>query len=115
MVDLKRQSLTFKSLRKRKPKDFRTVPVPPKLIEALDQVDNVGERLGRGRYRLLWPWSRAKAWCKVREVMQMADIEGPQAMPKGLRHGFGVIAAENDIPITFTSIQITTKTVNRYN
>lgn len=100
-VDLKRQSLTFESLRKRKPKVFRTVPVPSKLIEVLDQVHNVGERRGRGRYRLLWPWSRAKAWRKVHEVMQMAGIEGPQAMPRGLRHGFGVIAAESDVPITF--------------
>lgn len=114
-VDLKRRTLTFESIRKRKPEVFRTVPVPPKLIEVLDQVHNVGERRGRGRYRFLWSWGRTHAWRKVREVMQMAGIEGPQATPKGLRHGFGVIAAENDVPITFVrqwmghaSLEITT-------
>ncbi len=97
-VDIKRRTLTFESIRKRKPKVFRTVPVPPKLIEVLDQVHNIKERRGQGRYRFLWPWGRTHAWRKVREVMQMAGIEGPQATSRGLRHGFGVIAAENNIP-----------------
>ncbi len=114
-VDTKRRTLIFESIRKRKPGIFRTVPVPPQLIEVLDQVHNVRERRGRGRYRFLWSWSRAYAWRKVREVMHMAGIEGPQAMPKGLCHGFGVIAAESDIPITLVrqwmghaSLEVTT-------
>jgi integrase len=121
-VDTKRRTLTFESVRKRKPEVFRTVPVPPELIEVLDQVHNVRERRGRGRYRFLWSWGRTYAWRKVREVMDMAGIEGPQAMPKGLRHGFGVIAAENDVPITFVrkwmghaSLEMTTAYFNVLN
>ena len=98
------------------------MPVPPQLIEVLDQVHNVRERRGRGRYRFLRSWGRTHAWRKVREVMQMAGIEGPQAMPKGLRHGFGFIAAENDVPITFVrqwmghaSLEITTAYFNVLN
>ena len=74
--------------------------MPPPLIEVLDQVDHVRERRGRGRYRFLWSWHRAHAWRKVREVMTMVGIEGPQATSNGLRHGFGVIAAESHVPIT---------------
>jgi integrase/recombinase XerD len=99
-VDAKRQPLTFESLKKRRVGVFRTVPVSPQLIEMLDQVHNVRERRGRGRYRFLWRWSRTSAWRKVREVMVMAGIEGPQATSIGLRHGFGVIAAECDVPLT---------------
>lgn len=76
------------------------MPVPLHLIETLDQVHNLRERRGRERYRFLWSWSRAQAWRKVREVMMTAGIQGPQAMPKGLRHGFGMIAADSNIPIT---------------
>jgi integrase len=97
---MKRQALIFESVRKRRPKIFRTVPVPARLIEVLDQVHNVRERRGRGRERFLWPIARNTAWRKVRNVMEAAGIEGPQATPKGLRHGFGVIAAESNIPIT---------------
>ena len=48
----------------------------------------------------LWRWSRTSAWRKVREVMTRAGIEGPQATSLGLRHGFGVIAVECDVPLT---------------
>ena len=61
-VDTQRRTLTFESLRKRKPHVFRTVPVPPKLIEVLDQVHPVRERRGRGRYRFLWSRGRTHAW-----------------------------------------------------
>ena len=99
-VDAKRQTLTFESLRKRRAGVWRTVPVPPPLIDLLDEVHNVRERRGRGRYRFLWRWSRTSAWRKVREVMTRAGIEGPQATSLGLRHGFGVIAVECDVPLT---------------
>lgn len=100
-VDTKRRRLTFESLRKRKPEVFRTVPVPPQLVEVLDQVHHARERRGRGRYRFLWSWGRTTAWRRVTDVMIAAGIaEGPHRTPKGLRHGFGVMAAENDVPIT---------------
>jgi len=39
-------------------------------------------------------------WRKIKEIMVLADITGPHASPKGLRHGFGVYAvAECEIPL----------------
>ena len=99
-VDVKRRSVTFESVRKRRAGVFRTVPVPPQLIDVLDQVHNVRKRRSRGHYRFLWHWRRTQAWRNVREVMSQAGIQGPQATPKGLRHGFGVIAAQRHIPLT---------------
>lgn len=98
-VDVKKKVLTFESLRKRRAGVFRSVPVPPQLIDTLDQVHHVRERRGRGRYRFLWSWSRPTAWRRVREVMEMAQISGPHATSTGLRHGFGVNAVESDVPL----------------
>ncbi len=98
-VDVKHHALIFEGIKKRRAKVFRAVPVSRELIELLDLVHNVRERRGRGRYRFVWSWSRMTAWRKIQGVMKMAKIEGPQATPKGIRHGFGVIAAESDIPV----------------
>jgi integrase/recombinase XerD len=38
-------------------------------------------------------------WRAVRAVMETARIGGPQASPKGLRHGFGVAAVSAGIPL----------------
>ena len=48
---------------------------------------------------LLWTWSRKTAYTRVAEVMEKAGITGPQASPKGLRHGFGVACIEKGIPL----------------
>ena len=39
-------------------------------------------------------WPRA-----IHAVMTVADLDGPQAWPKGLRHGFGVAAVSTGIPL----------------
>jgi site-specific recombinase XerD len=38
-------------------------------------------------------------WRVVHEVMDQAGLSGPQACPKGLRHGFGVQAVSAGIPL----------------
>jgi integrase len=46
-----------------------------------------------------WPdQSRTTAWRRVKEVMEAANISGTPAMPKGLRHGFGVNAFQSLVP-----------------
>nr|WP_281217555.1 tyrosine-type recombinase/integrase [Limimonas halophila] len=47
----------------------------------------------------LWSWSRPTAWRHVAAVMHEARLDGPQATPKGLRHGFGVAAMQAGIPL----------------
>lgn len=49
--------------------------------------------------RKLWGFSRMNGWRKIKEIKVSADIEGPHASPKGLRHGFGVyVVADCEIP-----------------
>jgi len=101
-VDLAAGVLTFESLKKRRTGVYRSVPVPPALLDALDLVHGIREvqsARGRGRGVRLWPWSRMTGWRAVHDVMAGARLEGPHASPKGLRHGFGVAAVSAGIPL----------------
>jgi integrase/recombinase XerD len=40
-----------------------------------------------------------KNWRAVHAVIAVAGLDGPQASPKGLRHGFGVAAVSASMPL----------------
>jgi len=46
---------------------------------------------------------RVTAYKSVKKVMAEAGISGPQATPKGLRHGFALAMLEADSPVRFIS------------
>jgi integrase/recombinase XerD len=71
-------------------------------VDALDLGHGIRERQarrGKGRGERLWPWSRMTGWRAVHAVMATAGLDGPQASPKGRRHGFGVAAVSAGIPL----------------
>ena len=90
-VDLDAGAVRIRTL-KRRVEHWREVPVPPELARDLEMVHYLREASPRRIKESLWPFSRATAHRKVVAVMRMARIEGPQACPKGLRHGFGIAA-----------------------
>ena len=98
-VNLRQHTLTFETLRTRGRRVLRTVPVSPTLLAVMDTMHHIQEHKGRRRYRLVWPWSRTTAWRHIHAVMARAEIHGPHASAKGLRHGFGVLAVEQGIPL----------------
>jgi integrase/recombinase XerD len=102
-IDMSEGVITFESLKKRKRGVYRSVPVPPKLLDELELVHSIREterNRKRGKKVHLWDWSRATAWRRVKEVLDEAGVgEGPAASPKGLRHGFGVAAVSAGIPL----------------
>lgn len=102
-VDFATGVITFESLKKRRDGVYRSVPVPPRLLEALALVHDIRAteaRRGRGRKVKLWTWERTTAWRRVKSVMDEAGVgAGPQATAKGLRHGFGVAAVTSGIPL----------------
>ncbi len=89
-------SVVFRTLKRRR-LVFRAVPVPSRLMRELVALTWAMPEDAR-----IWTWSRPTAWRKVKSIMEMADIEGPQANPKGLRHGFGIATAEKNIPVALT-------------
>jgi len=85
--------VVFRTLKRRK-LIFRAVPVPPELMAELQRISR-----NRAPDARLWIWCRQTAWRRVKAAMGAAGIEGSQAMPKGLRHGFGVACAEENVPM----------------
>lgn len=98
-IDIKNMSITLETLKKRKKGCFRTIPVSNNLIKKIDKKFEISN--GTIHYNdNLWNWSRMTAYRNVMSAIRLANIDGPQAMPKGLRHGFAVAALEADVPIT---------------
>lgn len=102
-VDIAGGVIVFESLKKRKKGIYRAVPVPPRLLDELNLVHLILEAQrsrDKGKRSRLWDWGRATAWRRVKEVMDVQGMgSGPQATPKGLRHGFGVAAVSAGIPL----------------
>ncbi len=90
-VDRERRTLAIRTLKRRRTV-FRVIPVPQAIVDMLGAVPPDSE----GRF---WPMHRATAWRLVKVAMRRAGITGPMACPKGLRHGFGICAAGNNVPI----------------
>ena len=101
-VDLAERTITLETLKKRRRGVFRVVPVPDALVELLDLVHGLRERSTRDER--LWSWSRTTAWRRVKGVLAGAGVEdGPHAVPKGFRHGYGVNAVVKGVPLNMVS------------
>jgi len=108
-IDLVGNFIVFRSLKKRpydnqgrkKQPSYRSVDVPTRLIDDLTLVFDLRARNkdGSRRDQLLWGMSRQSAWRIVKRVMARAEIAGPQATSKGLRHAFGVKCVMSGAPL----------------
>ena len=99
-VDLEAAELRIATLKRRR-EHWRSVPVPEDLVHELELVHRVrrAQASPRGRIRALWPITRQAAHRQVGALMRAAGIEGPQACPRGLRHGYGVAAVTAGVPL----------------
>ena len=90
-VDLEAAELRIATLKRRR-EHWRAVPVPEDLARELELVHRVrrAQASPRGRTRALWPITCQAAHRQVGTLMAAAGISGPQACPRGLRHGYGV-------------------------
>ncbi len=91
-VDAADEAIIFETLKQRKKKIFRAVPVPRTLIPLLTMYG--AEKEGR-----LWPWGRTNGWKVVKAVMRSAGIAESLCKPKALRHAFAVEAGQKGIPL----------------
>ena len=99
-IDLDQHVINFETLKKRTKGQWRSVPVPPVLIEHLDLAHALRRRQFKRQCDVrLWPYSRSTAWRHIKRILDDAGIDGPQATPKGLRHGFGVAAVQSGAPL----------------
>ena len=97
-IDFSENRIVFESLKKRKKGIFRSVPVPPTLIERLNLVHGIKE--SKAENTLIWNMGRMTQWRRISDIMKEAKIKGKKASPKGLRHSFGIHAVLSGVPIT---------------
>ncbi|HWX35567.1 MAG TPA: site-specific integrase [Steroidobacteraceae bacterium] len=99
-IDIDAGAAGVPTLKRRKRGIVRQVPLPPGLLRELESTFNLrrAQREPRLANRRIWKWSRTTAWRRVKQVMAAAGISGTPAMPKGLRHGFGVSAFQTNVP-----------------
>lgn len=107
-IDLSGGTVTIRTLKKRKDTTgaqktvYRAVPVPPDFLDTLNTAHGIREaQQSRKRaHSTIWPLSRVRVWQIVKGVMIEAGIpDAPHRSPKGLRHGFGINAVVNGIPL----------------
>lgn len=93
-IDREAGTVSFITLKRRRIAVIRQVPIPAVLIDDLTNAFNLALRETDVSLRTLrlWSWSRSTAWRCVKNVMKRAALSGSAAMPKGLRHTFGVAA-----------------------
>jgi integrase/recombinase XerD len=96
MIDRVGGTVAFVTLKRRKDAVVRQVPIPPSLMAELVQCFDLAKRENDPGFRSarLWRWNRSTAWRYVKAAMKRAALSGSAAMPKGLRHTFGVAAFE---------------------
>ena len=99
-IDKETKTIVIECLKKRRTGIYRTVPVQADLIDLLFQVHDLGGPIGQGKQATkLWPFTRVTAYRRIRKVMEAAGLNGMHAMPKGLRHCFGVAAIQSQAPL----------------
>jgi len=99
-IDKETKTIVIKCLKKRRAGVYRTVPVQADLIDLLFRVHDLGGHVGQGKQApKLWPFTRVTAYRRIRKVMEAAGLNGIHAMPKGLRHCFGVAAIQSQVPL----------------
>jgi integrase/recombinase XerD len=89
---------------KRRRHVVREVPVPPDLMADLDFHFALQSRQADPACAgmRLWPWCRVTAWRLIKRLMARAGVAGPQACPRGFRHGFGVGTLQAGVPLNLT-------------
>jgi integrase len=99
-IDLDDRIATFETLKRRRRGVVRQVPLPSGLVRDLDRAFGLRARQRDPHLtdRRIWSWSRTTAWRHVKKLMSLADVSRPAAMPKGLRHSFGVAAFRSSVP-----------------
>lgn len=95
------QLLSVRSLKKRDQHHIREIPIPKEL------VDDLSKLIGNGAFcdRPIWEGERGRkvdritAYRWIKSNMCKAGIKGPQACPKGVRHGYGIHAIKSGIQL----------------
>lgn len=118
-IDYVGSCATFATLKQNKPGVYRQVPLPSDYLRSLDDVFDLKllqRKKGSDKQQRIWDWSRQNGYLAIKEIMHLAELQGIQATPKGLRHGFAIACLDKGIPLNMVQkwmghAHITTTTI----
>lgn len=90
--DLAERVIVIETLKQRKKGIFRAIPVPADWLKHAVKI--LSRYVQHHRHESIWGFSEKTGYRVVKKVMAMAEIKGPHACPKGLRHGFCIAHAQ---------------------
>ena len=96
--DFEDNRVAVETLNQRRRGVWRRIPLPDSFLAELDRLHYLQKKRTTGAR--VWPACRTTAYERIKEIMAVAKIAGPQACPKGLRHAFGIHALFNEVPLT---------------
>ncbi|MEM8999829.1 MAG: site-specific integrase [Bacteroidota bacterium] len=93
-IDFSNGTVIIETLKKRHRGVFREIPLPPHLLDDLeDYIEWLKVK------KSLWPFSLRTASRRLKAIMEDLEIIGVRGCARGLRHGFAVHAV-NKVPLT---------------
>ncbi len=98
-IDLNQKCIYIESLKKRRRGTFRHVPVSNVTLMELLRLQETRQTVEHDTNERLWSFTRMTGYRHICAVMERADIRGPHASPKGLRHGFAVVSLQAGVPM----------------
>jgi len=117
-IDYANGAVTFNTLKQRKEDVYRQVPLPSDYLKALDNsydLKKLQKKNSKIRAGYIWgrvdkknkntnspirqKWSRKNGYLVIKAIMDIAQLEGVQACPKGLRHGFAIVCLDKGIQL----------------
>lgn len=100
-IQVERSLISIVTLKRRR-WSVREVPIPPELMQAIEQEFSLldAQQDPHDCTAPLWPMHRVTAWRLVKRVMAHASVSGRAACPRGMRHAFGVGIVQAGVPIT---------------
>jgi len=100
-IDFSTGSVTFRTLKQRRDDVYRQIPLPDSYLNALDNSYDLRtlQKRSKPRNGYIWGWSRRQGYNVIKRIMEIAEIDGIQASPKGLRHGFAIACLDKGLPL----------------
>ncbi len=95
--DFEENRVAVETLKQRQRGIWRRIPLPESFLADMDRVHGVRRTETSEN---IWPCGRTTAFERIKKGMAAAEVVGPQACPKGLRHTFAIHALLSGVPIT---------------
>jgi len=94
-IDMQEKLVIIESLKKRQKGIYRRIPLPDKFLHLIHEFV-----LDKNDDEFIWKFSRRTACRIVHQMMADAEITGPQATARGLRHSFAIQCISKNLPLS---------------